>query len=63
VLALQPCLPITHPRGEEELDEMVKPPESWPPVIANRILGGAVVPLLAAEGQNIGTLTRLAQSR
>jgi hypothetical protein len=21
LLALQPCLPLTHPRGEEELDE------------------------------------------
>lgn len=43
---------------------MVKSPdEASGPMIAHRILGGAVVPVLVAEGQDFGTLTRLTESR
>jgi hypothetical protein len=42
---------------------VMSPDEAGAPMIAHRILGGAVVPVLAAEGQDIGTLTRLTESR
>jgi hypothetical protein len=43
---------------------MVKSPRrSWRLMIAHRILAGAVVPLLAAARQNIGTLATLTESR